>query len=111
MKTLARGTRSEISVPGPGHRGQDGVQPGAVGQAYVDVRRRVVEPASRLRRQTLGQPAYGVVVGEPDGHLLEPGAAVDEDLAGPLTSTSVTPSWRSSGSSGPAPTTSCRSAS
>ena len=56
------------------------MQPGAVRQAYVDVRGRVVEPASCLRRQALGQTAYGVVVGEPHGHRLEPGAAVDEDL-------------------------------
>ena len=35
-----------------------------VGEADVDVGRRVVQATAAQRRQTLGQPAYRLVVGE-----------------------------------------------
>ena len=56
------------------------MQAAAVGQPEVDERRRVVEPPPAQRGQPLGQPAYGVVVGEPHRRRLEAVAAVDEDL-------------------------------
>ena len=112
LKTRRRRDAQGDQRPGSGHRRQDGVHPGPVGQSQVDVRRRVVEPTPAERGQPLGQPAYRGVVREPHPGRLEPLTAVDEDLRpAPLTSTSVTPGRRSSGSSGPAPTTSRRSAS
>ncbi len=52
-------------------------------QPHVDVRRRVVEPAPAQRGQPLGEPADGLLVGEPDGGRA-PGRAPrsTEDLAG-----------------------------
>ena len=44
----------------------------------------VVEPATGHRRQPLGQPSHGLVVGEPHRGRLEAVAAVDEDLLRPV---------------------------
>ena len=56
----------------------------------------------------MSQAPYLEVVTERDVGQLEPLATIDVDLVGPLTSTSVTPGVRSSGSSLPAPRTSRR---
>ena len=58
------------------------MEPGAVGQPEVDVRRGVVEAPATCRSETLGQPAYGLLVGEGDAGPLEPGSPVDPDLVG-----------------------------
>ena len=64
------------------------------------------------RGQPLGQPAHGLVVGKRDRRSAPARRrGRRRPASGPLTSTSVTPGARSSGSSGPAPTTSRRSAS
>ena len=49
----------------PGERGQHGVEAGAVGEAQVDVGRRVVEPPPHGPGEPLRQPAHRGVVGEP----------------------------------------------
>ena len=65
---------------GPGHRREHGMEPGAVGQPQVDVRRRVVEPPTTERGQPLGEPTYGLIVGERDVAQLESATAVEVDL-------------------------------
>ena len=84
VKTRRRGTRSEITRARPRQRRQHGVEAGAVGQPEVDVRRGVVEPAPAERGQPLGEPADGLLVGEPDAGQLEPGAAVEVDVVRPV---------------------------
>ena len=65
-----------------GDRRQHGVEAGAVGQPQVDVGRGVVEPTAAGGRQSLGEPAYGLVVGEADPGQLEARTTVDPDLPG-----------------------------
>ena len=56
------------------------MEPGAVGEAYVGVRGRVVEASSTRRRQPLGQAAHGSVVGEADVRASQPTTPVDPDV-------------------------------
>ena len=67
---------------GHGDRGEDRVHPGAVGQARVDVGRRVVEAATAGGGEPLGEPAHLVVAPEPDVDRLGATPAVDPHLVG-----------------------------
>ena len=58
----------------PGHRRQHGVEARAVREAYVGVRRRVVQAPPGRGGQPLREAAHGGVVGERHRRALEPGA-------------------------------------
>ncbi len=113
VKTRRRGTRSDSSVPGSRDRCEHGVEPGAVGQAEVDVgarrRRAGVRPRAASRCASLADSPRRR--GTRRRSRSRPAPRSTHTCPGPLTSTSVTSGRASSGSSGPAPCTSRSSAS
>ncbi len=56
------------------------MQAGAVTEPRVDPRTGVVESPTGLTRESLRQPTYGLLVGEPDRRLLQAAPAIEVDL-------------------------------
>ena len=84
----------------------------AVAEAHVDVGRGVVEASTARGRETLRESTNGLVVRERDVRPLQAEPALDVHLVGAVDQhVGDVGHARSSGSSGPAPTTSRRSAS
>ena len=69
-------------MPGRAIGRQQRVAARAVGQPDVDERAGVVEPPPAERREPLGEPAYGGLVGEPDLGRPQPLTGVDVDAVG-----------------------------
>ena len=75
-------TRHAQRQAGAGHgdRGEHRVDPRAVGQSRIHVGRGVVEASSAGGGEPLGEPAHGVVVGEPHVDRVDAVAAIDPHL-------------------------------